>query len=83
MLSVVVAVVTDLSPSSVERFALSCFLELCHPSRLWPGLGVLVPCKYVDLSAVYTNWMELPVRGTPYPALVNINYVCVTYSLSN
>ena len=53
----VVVVVTDLRASSVERIALSWFLELWNLGlvRLWPGLDVLGPSKYVDLQKYDNN----------------------------
>ena len=49
-----VVVVANLRLSSVDNFALSCFLELWKPrcGRLWPELDVLAPSRYVDPPAV-------------------------------
>ena len=58
---VVVVVVTDLRPISVDWFALSCFLELWNPglARLWPGLDVFGPTQYVDLPVLKTDGEDL------------------------
>ena len=52
-------VVTDLRPSSVERFALSSFLYLLNPglAMLCPGLDVLGASQYVE---VYLLWGHYP-----------------------